>query len=119
MTVNKKGWFRTWWHNFWKELYTKKMIYHKKIAEYNLYRHSEAVDYYYQKKSNRTPSSYGKSPVDESLGFYIADEGADLYGVQYNINWELYIKFKHKLEVMDYDKEIEPEVITINTEPNE
>ena len=118
--IQKKGWFSNWWHNYWKELYAKKMIYHKKIAEYNLYRHNEAVDHYVQKKTNRNPSTYTKTTVDETLGFYIADEGADAYAIQYNINWELYIKYKHKLEVMDYEKELLPEVITTpKTESNE
>jgi hypothetical protein len=114
--TQRRGLISNWWHNYWKEFYTKKMIYHKKIAEYNLYRHNEAIDHYVQKKSNRTSPSYGKT-VDGSMGFSIADEGADTYALQYNINWELYIKFRHKLEVMDYETILTPtEIITTNNE---
>lgn len=88
----------SWWRNWWIRFYAEKMLIHKKIAEYNLYRHNEAVDNYERKKSTR--SMYQTDA--EFKGYFIAEEGADLYAMHYNTNWELYIKYKQKLEVLQY-----------------
>jgi hypothetical protein len=84
------------------------MLYHKKLAEYNLYRHNEAVEAYVSKKNARE-NKYGTPPKSENpLGFNIAEESADNYAREYSINWELYIKYKQRLEVLTYQ---EPPVI--------
>ena len=90
-----------WLYNYRKELYAKKMFYYKSRAEYNLYRHGEAVENYSQKKSKR--SSSFTTLHNEAMGYYIADENADLYAEAYNANWLLYIKYKHKWEMLVYE----------------
>jgi hypothetical protein len=98
-----KGWFSGWLYNYLKARYTKKMLYYKKIADYNLYRHNEAVDNYKSKSMNRASLNTDQSAA---MGFFIADECADLAAKNYNENWDLYIKFRNKLEVMDYEDEL-------------
>lgn len=116
MSIRVKGWLRQWWFDYFKERYTIKMLYYKKIAEYNLHRHNEAVENYNQKRNNRS-SSFTK-PINSEMGFFIADEGADLTAKNYNENWDLYIKYKQKLEVMDYESELLKlnTITNINTE---
>lgn len=99
-----KGWFRQWLFDYRKEKYTVNMLYYRKIAEYNLHRHNEAVENYNQKRNNRS-SSFSKA-INVQMGFFIADEGADITARNYNDNWDLYIKYKHKLEVLDYENEL-------------
>jgi hypothetical protein len=79
------------------------MLYYKKIADYNLYRHNEAVDNYKSKSENRAALNTEQSAT---MGFFIADEYADLSAKNYNENWDLYIKFRNKLEVLDYEEEL-------------
>lgn len=97
-----KGWLRQWLIDYTKERYTKKMLRYKKIADYNLHRHNEAVTNYNQKRQNRS-SSFSES-INIEMGFFIADEGADLAAKNYNENWDLYIKYKQKLEVLGYNE---------------
>lgn len=98
MTQTSGGWLA--FYNRWLEKhYAKKMHYHKQIAEYNLHRHNEAVETYSRKMSYRN----GSTKNDEN-GFYIAEENADLYANNYNENWALHIKYKHKLEELRYQE---------------
>lgn len=94
------GWFGRWRYRRLKAYYTRQLLYYKKLAEYNLYRHDEAVESYNQRKASR---SYGGRATNNELGFFIAYENADSYAMHYNINWELYIKYRHKLEVIEYN----------------
>lgn len=105
MTNLKKTWFGNWRYNFLKEKYGKKMLHYKKLAEYNLYRHNESVEYYAHKKANR---SSGATETNQNMGFYIGDEYADVYAKKYNEYWEEYLRYRNKLQILicNLDEEI-------------
>ena len=92
--INHNQWpfslFRTWQNRY----HARRSSYYRKLAEYNLYRHNEAVDVYARKKSNRD------SPKDITMGFYIADEEADTYAKLYNMYWASHIKHEQKLNIL-------------------
>ena len=96
MTQPTEGWFM-FYHRWLEKHYAKKMHYHKLIAEYNLHRHNDAVETYSRKMNARN----GK---DDEKGYHIAEESADLYATNYNEQWALHIKFKHKLEALRYQE---------------
>ncbi len=98
-----KGWLSGWLYSRLRARYIQKMLYYKKIADYNLYRHNEAVNNYKSKCDNRASLN---SEQSEAMGFFIADECADMAAKNYNENWDLYIKFKNKLDVLDYEDEL-------------
>jgi hypothetical protein len=97
--IARKTFLSRWWHNYWADYYTRQMLLHKKVAEYNLYRHNEAVDNYNRKKSSRE----NNKSADDTMGYYIANENADSYAASYNEHWMEYIDYKHKLEVLQYE----------------